>query len=138
MQGTPESGTDRGLLSWPWILVGITLGLLLSTYGVFVGRALSGLQPLQILITYCVSFLITGFFVGFLSPGVTLIEPALAGGGLVPIDAVLAAVGFDAPFPAAGIGIAVIVALVLALPGGWVGEVLQRSRVSAAVRARAG
>lgn len=99
MQGTLRSSEATEGIQWPWIAVGIVLGAILNAYFVFGGRALVGFSPLGVLVAFSASFVIAGLFVGLFSPGVTLLEPALAGLGLVALDVVITRAGLGAPFP---------------------------------------
>lgn len=125
MQGTIGSETARNKIQWPWIVVGVVLGFVFNVYFVFVGRALFGLDPVGIMISFGLSFLLSGFFVGFFSPGVTLAEPAIAGVLLVAMNAMVTVFGFQAPFPLAAILLGFVGAFCLALAGGWIGELVQ-------------
>jgi hypothetical protein len=125
MQGTIGAETATKKLQWPWIVVGVVLGFVFNVYFVFVGRAIFGLDPVGIMVSFGLSFLLTGFFVGFFSPGVTLAEPAIAGVLLVAINATVTVFGFQAPFPLPAILLGFVGAFCLALAGGWVGELVQ-------------
>lgn len=125
MQGTLGESAGTVRLKWSWIVVGVVLGFVLNTYFVFVGRALFQLSSMGILVSFLASFLVTGFFVGFFSPGVTLAEPAIAGVILVALDVAVSSLGFGAPFPIGAILLGFGSAFVLALAGGWLGEMMQ-------------
>ena len=131
MQGTIGPDQSEFGIQWPWIVVGVVLGFVFNIYFVFVGRALFDLGPLGVLTSFGLSFLLTGFFVGFFSPGVTLVEPAIAGLALVVIDAVVTAFGFDAPMPIMTVAIGLVGAFFLALLGGWLGEFVQEDTARA-------
>lgn len=125
MQGTIGAETVGRKIQWPWIVVGVVLGFVFNIYFVFVGRALFELGSMGIMTSFGLSFLLTGFFVGFFSPGVTLAEPAIAGVFLVVANTAVASLGFHAPFPVGAIFLGFIGAFCLALAGGWVGELVQ-------------
>ncbi|MDT8341140.1 MAG: hypothetical protein RQ751_06475 [Longimicrobiales bacterium] len=125
MQGTFGGETQGKKIQWPWIVVGVVLGFVFNIYFVFVGRALFSLGAMGIMASFGLSFLLTGFFVGFFSPGVTLAEPAIAGVLLVAVNTVVTSMGFQAPFPLGAIVLGFIAAFCLALAGGWVGELVQ-------------
>ncbi len=126
LQGTLKDREGRrGKLQWPWVLAGVMIGVLLNAYSVILGSAFFSLTPAAALVAFAASFLITGFFVGLFSPGITLAEPALAGVGVIVVDAFITSAGLDAPFPLMAIIIAALGAFVLALVGGWVGELAQ-------------
>lgn len=126
LQGTlDDPDARRGKLQWPWVGAGVFLGVLLSSLFVVLGRAIFAIDGMGVLIGFSVSFLVTGFFVGVCSPGITLLEPALAGLGAILVDALVLAGGLGAFFPVLGILIAGMGAFVLALVGGWIGEVIQ-------------
>lgn len=126
MQGTLQSSKPTAGIQWPWIAVGIVLGAILNAYFVFGGRALVGLSPLGVLFAFAASFIVAGLFVGVFSPGVTLLEPALAGLGLVALDVLITSAGLGAPFPMAAIAVAFAGAFFLSLAGGWFGELIQQ------------
>lgn len=125
MQGTIGAETIHHKISWPWIVVGVVLGFVFNSYFVFVGRALFNLNSMGIMASFGLSFLLTGFFVGFFSPGVTLAEPAIAGVLLVVINVAVSSLGFHAPFPLGAIVLGFVAAFALALAGGWLGELVQ-------------
>lgn len=127
-----ETSRDPGL-AVRWIGVGILMGFMLSNYSVFVTRALFDVSELVILLCYCVSFVVTGAFVGYYSPGATLAEPCVAGAGVVFLEGVFLWTVMDTPFFVSIIAIGIVGAAVLALLGGMVGELLQgyRRRVKA-------
>jgi hypothetical protein len=126
LQGTLTDAEDRrGQLQWPWIGVGVIIGVMLNSYSVLLGRAIFGWQELGILIAFSVSFILTGFFVGLFSPGITLAEPALAAVGVIVVNAFVTSRGLDAPFPLLVIIFAAFAAFILALVGGWFGEIVQ-------------
>ena len=105
-----------------------TIGFTLSAYAVFLGQALLNLTPMQNLFVFAASFLVTGWIVGFFSPGVTMVEPAIAAGGMVILDAGFVILWFDAlpRFQTTLIGFGG--GVVLALAGGWLGEKTQKLR----------
>ncbi|MBT8336817.1 MAG: hypothetical protein KJO11_09450 [Gemmatimonadetes bacterium] len=131
MQGTIAGGEARGRIQWPWVVVGVVLGFVFNIYFVFVGRALFDLGALGLLGSFALSFLITGFFVGFFSPGVTLAEPAVAGLLLVIIDSGVTTFGFGAPMPMGTVLLGLVGAFFLALLGGWLGELVQEDTAPA-------
>lgn len=127
LQGTlDEAHVDRPI-DWPWVFVGVVIGFTLSSYGSFLAHAwLSPSSALELAVLTS-AFLVAGVVVGFFSPGKTMVEPAIAAGGLI-----LAHVGFLAAYadPAPGpgwISLAFGLGIVLALVGGWLGEKLQES-----------
>jgi hypothetical protein len=131
MQGTVAGGARRGRIQWPWIVVGVVLGFVFNVYFVFVGRALFSLGSLGLLGSFALSFLLTGFFVGFFSPGVTLAEPAVAGLILVVLDSLVTAFWFGAPMPVLTVALGLVGAFLLGLLGGWFGELVQEETAQA-------
>ncbi len=131
LQGTYRSTSTEGL-QWAWIAVGTVLGVMLSVYAVFVPAGLWGFGGLGILACFSASFLVTAFFVGFFSPGITILEPALAAVLTIVIDGGLAALGFSAPFPLPVIVLGMLWVFLVALAGGYFGEVLHNVYFGAA------
>ena len=127
MRETLAPGADpQEAMQWPWIAGGIAIGAVLNAYFVFMGVAVFGLRFGGLLVVFALSFVVVGLFVGLFSPGVTLLEPALAGVGLLVVDVVVTGLGFSAHFPVAAIAIAVVGAFVLSLLGGWIGDRIRR------------
>jgi hypothetical protein len=122
MQGTIAEDKDAGF-QWSWVTVGTALGVLTSVYAVFIPNALIGTSAFATLLLFLGSFFFTGFVVAFLSPGATLLEPAAAAGLAILADAFLALMGLHVPFPLLAIVIAIVMAFLIALAGGYVGEV---------------
>jgi len=127
LQGTLEEAHVDRPIDWPWVFVSIVVGFTLSTYALFLTRALLPPSTAQDLAVLTGAFLVTGVLVGFFSPGKTVVEPAIAAGGLI-----LAHVGFLFVYVDASPGIgrlllAFALGIALALLGGWLGETLQRS-----------
>lgn len=128
MQGTLTSRAPRGRVQWAWVGAGTVLGVLLSYYALFVGHAVFPVGFGPVLAAFVASFGVMGFFVGYFSPGYTLLEPALAGIAVIAVDGVLAAVGFDAPFPLGTLLAAAAVGFVMGMAGGWLGESVRGTR----------
>ncbi len=132
LQGTLEEAHEDRVVDWPWLFASVLIGLTLSSYGVLLGRALLGLTIEQSLLAFAVSFLVTGWIVGYFSPGTTMVEPALAALLMLIVDAAFLILWFET-LPAqqtllTGIGGSVV----LAFLGAWLGESMQRRRGRAA------
>lgn len=127
LQGTLEEAYDDRAVDWPWVFVSVIIGVTLSAYAVFLGRALFDLSTLQSLFVFAASFLVTGWLVGFFSPGMTMIEPAIAAGMLIIADAGFIILWFDDLAASQTLLIGFGGGMVLALLGGWLGEVHQRA-----------
>jgi hypothetical protein len=126
LQGTLEEAHEDRRVDWPWVLVSIVLGFTLSGYAVLVGRELMGIDGQAALWVFAGSFLVTGWMVGFFSPGNTVVEPAIAGSLMFFLDASFIMIWFDG----VSIGRIALVGfgggVVLALVGSLTGEYMQR------------
>jgi hypothetical protein len=132
LQGTIQpDARDKVGLAWSWVAVGTALGVVMNAYSVFVVKALFEPPGLVLFASFCVSFVLAGIFVGYSSPGVTILEPAVAALLMVAIDAVLILTIFHAPFPMMLVVLGWVMGFGFALLGGIVGE-----RMQAAVEAR--
>jgi hypothetical protein len=137
LQASVQLGARPGL-RWSWILVGAILGVVLNVYAVFIPRGLFGWYDLRLLGTFAGSFFVVGLFVGYMSPGLTILEPALAAVFTIALDLVLVVVGFSAPFPIVVAVLAAMVAFAIALSGGYVGEVAQARRTRSSMGGKPG
>lgn len=125
LEGTlDETSRDPGL-ALRWIGVGILLGFMLSNYSVFMTRALFDIGEGWILLCYAGSFIVTGAFVGYFSPGATLAEPTIAGAGVVMLEGIFLWTVMDTPFFVSIIFIGILGAAVMGLIGGMLGELIQ-------------
>jgi len=129
LQGTLVHEGTPGPLEWPWILVGAVLGIMLSVYTVFVLQTVFDLSPVGVLAGFLASFFVTAFFVGYFSPGFTILEPALAALLVIAADMILVVAGFSSPFPLGTVAVAAAVAVVIAFAGGYAGELTHAARM---------
>lgn len=126
LQGTVDEAHDDEIVDWPWVFVSIIIGFTLSTYCLFLGRELIGMSAAQLLILFALSFFVSGWLVGFYSPGVTSVEPAIAATGLLLLEAGLIRIWFnEIPFIQTVL-LAFVGGTLLAYIGGWLGERSQR------------
>ncbi len=134
LQGTVEDAHDDRRLDWPWVFVSVVCGLVLLVYGYFLGEALMGLTSVHLLAVMLLSVFVTGWMVGFFSPGFTAVEPALASAMIVVFSAGLAEVVLAQPLPLSTLLIGGVGGMTLGLAGGWLGELTQSGPRGAAVR----
>jgi len=128
LQGTLDEAHEDKAIDWPWVFVSVVIGFSLSTYLVLIGRATIDLTTSQSLVVFALSFMLTGWFVGYFSPGVTMVEPAIAAGGLVALHAGFIVLWFEVGPPLQTLLIAFTGGILAALAGGWLGEKMQRAR----------
>ena len=101
---------------------------MLSVYTVFVLQVVLDLSSTGVLIGFLASFFVAAFFVGYHSPSVTIIEPALAALLVIAVDMLLVMLGFSSPFTVGAIALATAAAVVIGLAGGYAGEVAHEAR----------
>lgn len=126
LQGTLEEAYEDRIVDWPWVFVSAVLGFTLSAYAVLLGREVFAVTLEQSLWLFAGSFLITGWIVGFFSPGNTMVEPAIAAGLMALIDAGFIIVWFDGLPEAQPLVTGFAFGIALALVGGGLGELTQR------------
>lgn len=125
LQGTLEEAHGDTTLDWPWLFASVVIGFTLSAYAVSLGNSLFELGDMELLFVFATSFLVTGLVVGFFSPGITLIEPAIAALGMIVLHSGLVLLWFEGLPPRAillGFGAGALLALI----GAWFGEGTQR------------
>jgi hypothetical protein len=118
-------------IDWKWVAIGVVIlfavQLALSiTFGVL-GIMTLGFGFLLFIVLKPVSYFLGGLLTGYLSPGITIREPAISA-----IIIAVAGILFDASRSAGGrlLGIIIssVVALFLAIAGAQIGERMQRNR----------
>ncbi|HSM34762.1 MAG TPA: hypothetical protein VK837_00065 [Longimicrobiales bacterium] len=127
LQGTYRD--DSPGLQWLWVLVAIVVGFSAGLYAVFLAEAIFGINYLAVLAAFAASFMLTGAIVGYFSPGKTILEPAVATGGLIAFDVVFTLLYFRAWFPIGAVLLALVAGIVLSVTGAWMGEAAQDIRV---------
>lgn len=126
LQATLEEAHEDRAVDWPWVFVSVVIGFTLSAYTVFLGQALLGLGPVGSLYVFAGSFLVTGWIVGFFSPGITWIEPGIAAGLMMCVDACFVVLFFDELPQSQVFLVGFGGGALLALAGGGLGELSQR------------
>ncbi len=126
LQGTLEEAYEDRVVDWPWVIVSVVLGFTLSAYAVVIGREVFAVSIETSLWLFAGSFFITGWIVGFFSPGNTMVEPAIAGMLMVMLDAGFVMLWFAGVPPLQVLTTAFGAGIVLALAGAVLGEFTQR------------
>jgi hypothetical protein len=122
-----ELNQRAGRLEWAWVIAGTVIGFILNNILVFGLFVLLAYGVSGILISLGVSFVIAGYIVGYKSPGVTIIEAALAGVVGVILNFFSLYYGFGADdIPVMYMIIGLAGGFILSLLGGWLGEVVQK------------
>jgi hypothetical protein len=136
LQGDDAAVTDHDkaedVIHWKWVLSGVVIGFALNALFVFLTAPIFQLNMSVALVAFLVSFLITGFIVGYKSPGVTLKEPAIAGIFTVIIDWVFLEFGINLPISADNLISGLALGFLFSLFGAWLGEKYQVSRQTGA------
>jgi hypothetical protein len=108
-----------------WVLVGTFLGLVLNVLFAFLLAPLFNINMNLIFIAFSISFVVTGFIVGYKSPGVTIKEPAVAGLIAVFLEWIFIQFALALPVPIAYLAFGLFEGFILTLVGAWLGEKLQ-------------
>lgn len=131
LQAATESVSDldraEDIIHWKWVLTGVVIGFALNVMFVFLTAPLFNLNRGAAIVAFLVSFIITGFVVGYKSPGVTLREPAIAGLFTVIIDWVFLEFGLQFDVALEDVIAGLSLGFLFALLGAWFGEKYQES-----------
>lgn len=116
-------------LDWKWVGLGIVILLIVQfalslVFGIF-GLLTLGFGFVLFIVLKPIAYFLGGLLTGYVSPGITIREPAIA--------AVIVSVGgilFDAGRNGRLLGMVIsgVIALVLAVAGAQIGERMQRAR----------
>lgn len=124
-KGSLKESVDVTPIEWRWILCGLVVGIMQSILIAslhFATFARSTNPAESLLIPFLCGLAITGFVVGWLSPGHTLNEAALSGFMTVVIDMNIIVVGLATEVAVSVMVGSMIVGLVIALLGGMLGD----------------
>jgi hypothetical protein len=129
LQGDPNNPEEITIkFQWKWAIVGVIIGFALNVLVVFL---LSALFPPHIFkfafFGFVISFIVTGFIVGYKSPGVTIKEPALAGVLSVVLDWIFLNFMIKLHVPTTFLIVGLALGFLLAFFGAWFGEWYQAS-----------
>jgi hypothetical protein len=128
-EGHPEEET-RGMFTdvqGRWVLIGVILGFALNVLAVFLVTPLFGLNLDVALVVFLFGFVVTGFIVGYKSPGVTLKEPALAGLIAVVLEWIFIEFILELAVPGGYLAFGLVLGFFMSLFGAWLGERYQLS-----------
>jgi hypothetical protein len=128
LQGTLEKegeGTTATGFQTKWVVVGTGLGLVLNILFVFLLARMLDIDLDKVFVAFSASFVVTGFIVGYKSPGVTLKEPAVAGAIAVLLEWLFVQYGLGLTVPATYTVFGIIEGFLLTLFGAWIGEKYQ-------------
>ncbi len=126
LQGTTADAHTTSF-QWKWVITGVVLGFALNVLFVFLLAPAFRIDMNVILAAFIVSFVATGFIVGYKSPGVTLKEPALAGLLSVAVDWLFLEFGISLPVPGRYLVAGLAIGFLFALFGAWLGEKYQEA-----------
>jgi len=132
LQGSFENKAEPSepaeAFQWKWVLAGLALGFVLNVLFVFLLAPLFNINLNLVHVAFSFSFVLTGFIVGYKSPGVTIKEPALAGAIAVIVEWLFIQYGISLPIPAGYIAFGVVEGFLLTLFGAWLGERYQLAK----------
>jgi hypothetical protein len=115
---------------WKWVIVGVIVCFALNILFVFL---ISKFFPVHMFrsafIGFVVSFVVTGFIIGYKSPGITLKEPAVAGLLAVLLDWVYIRYIVSLRVPGLYLTVGLILGFMISFFGAWLGEKYQQSIV---------
>ncbi|MBM2813373.1 MAG: hypothetical protein HW421_135 [Ignavibacteria bacterium] len=118
---------------WSWVLAGTLLGLTSSIVLINLLTMAMGLNPTLFYIPYFLTLLITGIIIGWMSPGVTVIEAGLAGFLTITIgmDILMLTLMQGKEIELTYIILFLVTGFVVTIIGGFLGEKVQSSKEEA-------
>ena len=114
-------------IQWKWVLTGVVIGFALNVILVFIGAPMVKFNLNYVLAVFLASFVITGFIVGYKSPGVTIKEPAIAGLFAVVLEWLFLEFGIQLHVAAQHLVSGLVLGFMFSLFGAWLGEKYQAS-----------
>ncbi|MGD0589794.1 MAG: hypothetical protein ABSA44_03200 [Bacteroidota bacterium] len=115
---------------WKWVIVGVIVCFALNILFVFLLSKFFLVHVFKFaFIGFIISFVVTGFLVGYKSPGVTLKEPAVAGLLAVLLDWVYLRYIIFLRVPGLYLTVGLLIGFMISLFGAWLGEKYQQSVV---------
>jgi len=129
LQGEEESEEEKKstAFQWKWVTAGVVLGFALNILFVFLPARIFKINLGLELISYVVSFVATGFVVGYKSPGVTIMEPAFAGIFAVVLEWVFLTFMINLPVDGTVLATGLGIGFLFTLFGAWLGEKVQEN-----------
>ncbi len=117
-------------IDWKWVFISMVIFFIIQiavniVFGVF-GILTLGIGFILFIIAKPVAYFLGGFITGYISPGITLTEPALGAVFITVLGTIFDS--FRHPGRLFGMVIAGIIAFILALWGAYMGEKAQRGR----------
>lgn len=125
-----QEDTTTPTVDWNWIIVGTIVGVLFSLLLVSILVLVFGYHESRYIIPFFISLLITGYVVGYKSPGVTIKEAGIAGFLTITIDLNIVRLTLvsETELGAGFILIGLVLGFITALIGGVIGEKVQAAK----------
>ncbi|MBI5464809.1 MAG: hypothetical protein HY966_07665 [Ignavibacteriales bacterium] len=132
LQGDESSAAEKHAagFQWKWVVIGVVVGFALNILFVFLLAPALKINLRFELAAFIISFVATGFVVGYKSPGVTITEPAVAGLISVVLDWIFLkfALGFTGETLSTSVlSVGLSIGFLFAMFGAWLGEKYQES-----------
>jgi hypothetical protein len=115
---------------WTWVLTGVVVGFALNILFVFLLAPAFKINLSVALVAFLVSFVVTGFIVGYKSPGITILEPAVAGMIAVLLDWLFLKFGLgftEETLKTSVMVTGLLIGFLFSMFGAWLGEKYQES-----------
>ncbi len=125
--GLGSTGKQAQGIQWNWVLTGVVVGFALNVIMVFIGAPMVKFNLNFVLAVFLASFVVTGFIVGYKSPGVTLKEPAIAGIISVVLEWLFLVFSIQIPVATGYLISGLALGFFFSLCGAWLGEKYQES-----------
>jgi hypothetical protein len=122
LQGTLEEDESPSAFQYTWVIVGTVLGFVLNVLFVFLLPKLYNLNLQIMSFVFAFSFVLTGFVVGYKSPGVTIKEPAVAGAIAIVLEYLFIQFMLGLEISLTILLYGIILGFLLTLFGAWLGE----------------
>lgn len=121
----PSGGRLFADLQWRWVAVGVILGFALNIVAVFLTAPLFTISLTWAFVMFCLSTFVTGFIVGFKSPGIALKEASLAGAIVVLLEWLFVEFSMELTVAGSTLAFGLVIGFLLTYLGAWVGEEIQ-------------
>ncbi len=123
---------ENSKFDWSWVIAGSILGitvslLVVNLVGLDMHFAILGLDPAMYFIPYFLILFGVGIIVGWMSPGVTILESALAGFITLNYNITIVHLTLQTLTPLYII-LGLILGLIVTYLGAWLGEIIQAKR----------
>jgi hypothetical protein len=131
-QNSENLDEDQEIVEWSWIVAGTIFGVSLSIIIAIVINLIIGNDPIYFIIPFFIALVVSGYMVGYRSPGVTIKEAGISGFLIITFIFTIVRLTLVSNIEIVYVIGGIILGYIVSTGGGWLGEKMQARKIKGA------